>query len=422
MNLKKWTMGVAVLTLVAAPAFAEEGLGDWTLDENITLAGCNSCGDSLDCGNRCGGGCGDGVCGGGLFSGYGNGVLENLSLARAVGIDGLDIGGWTQFGYHDSFTPLSTPGTRGQGFAFNDVPKDVNLQQQYFYIGKEADGSHGLGLGFRADFMYGTDAQKTQSFGNPGAQFDNSAAFDHGIYGWAIPQLYGEVAIGDLSVIVGKFYTPVGYEAVPATANFFYSRSLTSFNTEPFTHTGVLSTYTGFEGITFYNGWTLGWDSGFSNSQSGSNYIGGFAVDLTDDINLTYISTYGNFGAIGNRSDDDYMHSVVIDVQLTDRAEYVFQSDYRRIKGAPGGVNAVAGVQEIFGINQYLFYDYNDYVRFGSRIEWWRNDGVSNYEYTSGVNIKLLDNLVLRPELRKDWVPATGFDQDMVGVDAILTY
>ena len=69
--------------------------------------------------------------------------------------------------------------------------------------------------------------------------------FDNGIYGWAMPQAYGEVGYGDWSVKVGHFFTPVGYEVVPATGNFFYSHSLTLFNSEPFTHTGVLGTYSG---------------------------------------------------------------------------------------------------------------------------------------------------------------------------------
>jgi hypothetical protein len=99
---------------------------------------------------------------------------------------------------------------------------------------------------------------------------------------------------------------------------------------------------------------------------------------------------------------------------LTDRVNYVFQTDYKRVKNTGG--------DEDLGINQYLFYSYNDIVSFGSRMEWWRDDQTSHYEYTSGVNVKLLDNLVLRPEFRKDWVPATNFDQNMWACDMILTY
>jgi len=425
MNLKFWTAGIAVLTLAAAPALAQD-LSQWSYDQQVTPVGCDSCcgDDCCDdscCGDDCCGdacGCGCGVAGGGLLSGIGGGAVEGFTLAGALGIDSIDVGGWTQFGYHDSQTPLSA--AYGDSSAFNDVPKDVNLQQQWFYIGKEADGSNGLGLGFRADFIYGTDAQKTQAFGNPGAGAPNAgtfdAGFDHGIYGWAIPQLYGEVAMGDFSVKIGHFFTLVGYEVVGAPDNFFYSHSLTMFNSEPFTHTGVLSTYSGFEGMTLYGGWTLGWDTGFDNTNQGNSWLGGFSASLSDDVTLTYINTYGNFGAIGAtpHNDDDYSHSIVADVALTDSVNYVFQTDYKRVKNTGG--------DEDLGINQYLFYSYNDIVSFGSRMEWWRDDQTSHYEYTSGVNVKLLDNLVLRPEFRKDWVPATNFDQNMWACDMILTY
>ncbi len=47
------------------------------------------------------------------------------------------------------------------------------------------------------------------------------------------------------------------------------------FNSEPFTHTGVLGTYTGNDDVTLYGGWTLGWDTGFDQFDGGSNFLGG---------------------------------------------------------------------------------------------------------------------------------------------------
>ena len=417
MKFKSWTAGIAVLTLATAPVFAEDSLAQWSYDQMVTPVGCcddGCCGDTC-CGDGCG--CGVGVGGGGLLSGLGPGWIEGFSIADTLGIDAFDIGGWTQFGATSEPTLLSSlnadPTTGG---SFNNIEDRFNLHQQYFYIGKAADGSNGLGLGFRADFIYGIDGPDTQSFGNPAGSFDNGGDFTRGdgSHGWAIPQLYGEVAYGDLSVIVGHFYTLVGYEVVTAPDNFFFSHALTQFNSEPFTHTGVLATYSGFENLTLYGGWTLGWDTGFDQVNSGNNFLGGFSASLSDAITLTYISTYGNFGAINQGEDDDYSHSIVVDVALTDNFNYVFQSDYLNVDGPV--------FNEDLGINQYLIYNYNDILSFGTRIEWWRNDGVSHYGYTSGVNIKLLDNLVLRPEYRTDWVPAFDFDEDIIAADMILTY
>jgi hypothetical protein len=425
-KIKTWTVGFAVLTLVTAPAFAETGLGQRSYDQNIVPVGCESCDtgccDDDCCGDPCCGDpcCGDGVAATGLLSGMGPGIVEGFSLAGALGIDALDIGGWTSMGWTDDAIPLSTPGTSGEGLSFRDVPNRFNLDQQWFYIGKEADGSNGIGFGGRFDVLYGVDAQKTQSFGNPPDSFDEG--WDHGVYGWAIPQLYGEVAVGDFSVKIGHFFTTIGYEVVPVTGNFFYSHSLTQFNSEPFTHTGVLSAYTGFEGFTLYNGWTLGWDTGFDQVNSGNNYLGGFGVNVSDAIVFTYMCTYGNFGARDGGDRNSYSHSVLATVGLTDSLNYVIQSDLVDADdvgtfGTPGFIE-----NNQLGINQYLFYGVNDWLKAGTRIEWWKNGGVSHYECTGGVNISLLGNLIVRPEYRQDWAPGLDESFENMACDMILTY
>ena len=44
----------------------------------------------------------------------------------------------------------------------------------------------------------------------------------------------------DWKIKLGHFYTPIGYEVVPANGNFFYTHAYTMQYGEPFTHTGVL--------------------------------------------------------------------------------------------------------------------------------------------------------------------------------------
>ena len=406
MKIQTWIVGIAVVTLSGMPASAQSDAIAWTIDQNVTPVACDDCCDGCD-GCDCGAGVGGGLCG--------------FTLAGLLGMDDspITIGGWTQIGYHDRNTPLSV--ARNDLLAFNDLPSQVNLHQQYLYLGKEADGSKGFDIGGRVDFLYGTDAQKTQAFGNPGAQFRDQGTFDasldHGDYGFAIPQLYGEVAIGDLSVIVGHFYTIVGYEVVTAPDNFFYSHSLTMFNSEPFTHTGVLTTYSGFDNITLYNGWTLGWDTGFDNANGGTSYLGGVGIELTDALTFTYITTYGNFGLRDNGNDDSYSHSCVLTAGLTDNLQYVLQSDYLRIDNPGGGI-----LQDQVGINQYLFFSLTDIVSLGGRMEWWKNDGTSNYAATGGMNVRLGESLIWRPEYRKAWSPGGGYDDEIFGMDMILTY
>ena len=337
---------------------------------------------------------------------------------------GWDLGGWTQFGYHSDNDGV-----------FNTHPGTLDLQQGYLYLEKTADGSRGLGFGGRVDVMYGTDGSNTQAFGNNPGTWDFANGFDYGIYGWALPQAYVEIAYQDLSVKVGHFYTLLGYQVVPATGNFFYSIPYTFNFSEAFTHTGALATYEANDNVTLYGGWTLGWDTGFDQFGSGNSFLGGASVKLTDDLTATYICTAGNLGWIG---DNAYTHSFVADWVINDKWEYVGQSDLNSIDNS---VNAGGGHYDTVGLNQYLFYTVNDCVKAGGRAEWWKADGISLYEAAFGVNVKPHANVLVRPEIRYNWVPGSNLpavlpvtsslnattaqdyiDNAIFGVDVILTF
>lgn len=398
--------------------------------------GCASCGDGCsDCvacssGSCCGGACGCGGCCPGGVGGFGLGsTVCNFSLGELLfGSDsgGWNAGGWTQLGYHNDPTNTLSPQVP---LSFNDRPGELNLHQQWMYLEKVADGSNGLDWGFRGDVMYGIDAADTQAFGNPEGEWDFLNGFDHGAYGFAIPQLYAQLAMGDLSVIAGKFFTIVGYEVVTAPDNFFYSHAFTMYNSEPFTHTGVLASYDLSNGMTLYGGWTLGWDTGFNNRNGGSSWLGGVGIPVCEDITVTYVSTAGNFGWRGRNG---YSHSVVADIVLTERLNWVLQSDLVRADttGVPaGGPNLPGGPypnDNSIGVNQYFFYTINDIFKAGSRTEWWKGDGISHYSWTWGLNIRPCQNIVFRPEVRHQW-SQTGFglgrtDETIFGMDGILTY
>lgn len=320
----------------------------------------------------------------------------------------LTIGGWVQMGYHNNSDGI-----------FNTHPHHFDLQQGWLYLEKVADGSNGWGFGGRMDIVYGTDAQNTQSFGNNPGRWDFRNGWDHGVYGWAMPQAYGEIAYDNVSVKVGHFFTLLGYQVVPATGNFFYSIPFTFNFSEAFTHTGALATIKADDKVTVYAGWTAGWDTGFDRFNDGSNFLGGASVKANDALTLTYITTFGNLGWLG----DGYTHSFVADWNINDNWEYVLQSDLVTTTNFGNHYDTI-------GLNQYLFYKINDKAKVGARMEWWKADGVSYYEATAGLNIKPIPNLTIRPEIRYQWVPGPGdtnafgipSNQGIFGVDAILTF
>ena len=321
----------------------------------------------------------------------------------------FDIGGWTSFGYH----------SRDNGL-FNNRPDQLNLHQAWLYAERVADGSEGVDWGFRADIMYGQDAGDTQAFGNNPGQWDFQNGWDRGAgYGWAMPQLYAEIAYGDISVIVGHFYTLLGYEVVTAPDNFFYSHAYTMYNSEAFTHTGTLTTWSATDNLTVYFGHTFGWDTGYDqfnqNGQDGSSFLGGYSLDLTDSVSLTHIITAGDLGWRG----DGWSQSIVADIAVTDELNYVFQSDILRAED-----------YDTVGINQYLLYAISDRVGAGARYEWWKADGSSVNAITTGLNIRPCGNVVLRPEVRYQWDPgvdngvlaADSLNEVTVGIDCVLTF
>jgi len=353
--------------------------------------------DCDNCGSKGGGKGGKGGC-----SCYPFGPDEAFALSSGCNRFGVKIGGWTQFGYHNR-------NSYADGFLQNQ--DNVNLHQQWFYAERAADGSCGWDWGFRFDAVYGVDGDNTQAFGNNPGVWDFQNGFDHGAYAWALPQLYVELAKGDLSVKLGHFFTLGGYEVVPATGNFFYSHAFTMNQSEPFTHTGAIATYNVNDNVTAYAGWTLGWDTGFDQFGNGSNWLGGVSLAVSENATLTYISTGGDFGLRSGGRDDSYSHSVVLDLSVTDRLNYVLQSDMLDLDGI-----------ETIGINQYLLFALNDCWGVGARVEWWKFDGQSFNAATFGVNYKPHANLVLRPEVKREWIPGQGLDQTIFGMDAILVY
>jgi len=404
---------------------------------NLTSCDCAcepDCGCEPDCCCESSCGCDDSCCGDSC-GGFGCCMMDcclgepcTLQEHLTPCCSDYSYGGWIGAGYYDENERLSA--VPGDGFAFLDYPNHVNLDQAWLYAEKVAEaGCCSAGYGFRFDVLYGVDAQKTQAFGNDDNVWDVS--LDHGVYGWAMPQAYAEVAYGDWSVKVGHFFTIIGYEVVPDTGNFFYSHSYTMFNSEPRTHTGVLGTYSGSDCVTLYAGWTLGWDTGFDQADGGSNWLGGISVDLTDDVSVAWCQTAGNFG-IRSAGEAGYSQSVVGTVSLTDSLDYVLQSDWVTTDGFNGDPTFNA---EDYGVNQYLFYTLNDCWKLGTRMEWWKSNTVTGrstsfYELTGGINYYPHANVVIRPEIRYNWSPTELFsvqngapyNNTVFAIDGVFTF
>jgi len=312
---------------------------------------------------------------------------------------GLDLGGWLQVGYHSKNTSL-----------INQHPNSIQLHQAWFYVHKEPDLEKKQHFGFRLDVLAGVDAQDTQAFGNNPGKWDYQNGFDRGAFGFSIPQAYLIYKFPFASVKAGHFYTLEGYEEVISPDNFFYSHAYTMYNSEPFTHTGVLASVP-LNNLEIFFGWTLGWDAGFDQLNGGSSLLSGIKYHLKDNLTFTYINTWGNLGWRGV----GYSHSIVLDYQITKKLDYVLQSDY-------SSVSSITDDTKDYGINQYLLYMLNHDWEFGLRLEWWKDQNRSYYETTFGVNYHVSSNLRFRPELRYDWSPAVNTNEFSYAADVVFNF
>jgi hypothetical protein len=374
-------------------------------------------------------------------------LFDNCDKSNPFKDCGVKISGHSQWGYRSGPDGAFT----GNGPFLSQ--RDWNmfaLNQQYLFIEKIADGSKGWGWGFRIDGMYGVDGNEGQAFGNVNTgHWDYLNGFSHGTYSYALPQAYGELAYDKLSVKMGHFYTIVGYEVVPSTGQFFYSRQLTFWNSEPFTHTGALATYKVSDKFSVLGGWVAGMDSGFYQFNGGSSFLGGFSWIINEKTTLAYSVIGGNLGWRGQGAINSGILSFqwtkcfstvhqfdVLDSNLTtlnssNPAAQTFTQTPQNFNLDP---NAGFGVPRAStGFINYAFYELTPKIKAGLRGEWYRPDGVNYYTVTGGFNYKPWANLIIRPEVRgmfsENHQIYTGsgysgqlFNQVVFGIDAIVIF
>lgn len=377
---------------------------------------CDTCGNGC-CDGCCGDGCGDGCCGAADDPGF--------RLFGFLDCWGLMAGGWVNPGFTYN---TREPASRFNGVTtFNDRDEEAQLNQLWLFAGREADtGGYGVDIGGRMDLIYGTDHRFTTAVGLEDNW--NNERF----YGLAMPQLYAEFAVNDLSVIVGHFFTIIGYEVVPAPDNFFYSHAYTMQYGEPFTHTGMLARYALSDAISISGGLHRGWDM-WEDDNNNLGFLGGITLDSGNGLSLAYACTYSPevvTDANDDILDDDagrWMNSIVAVAEMGNLT-YVFQHDLGIQRNGNVVGTAAVGSAQWYGVNQYLFYALNDTWSIGMRAEWFRDDdgtrvggfasGNPNtgpfvgdfYEFTWGLNWKPNANVVWRGEMRWDF-----FDNDVAG-------
>ncbi|NOT12121.1 MAG: porin [Methylococcaceae bacterium] len=391
----------------------------------------------------------------------------DINETKILKDSGIVIGGWANAGITYNATD---PESNFNGpVTFGDRSAEFQLNQLNMYVQRAvATEGSSWDFGGRFDIMFGTDSIFTQAYGVPALDVNtanprNRSTWDltllggseNRFYDFALPQAYLEsyVPVGNgLNLKIGHFYTPIGYETVPAPDNFFYTHAYTMQYGEPFTHTGVMGNYAvngnwSVMGGVVTGSATGGWDGGWDKHLG--NWSGLMGTTWTSTDKGTSLNVAGTYGATSENSSASWaLYSIVLKHNITDKMHLMLQHDHGFASnifanGTPDSVDA-----EWYGINSHLTYDVTDTIVAGMRAEWFRdqngfrvcspgrvsaatdNQGVSYaanflstcsaasyYAITAGVTWKPKKWLSLRPNVRYDWADSQTrmFDVDSSG-------
>jgi len=341
----------------------------------------------------------------------------------------IAIYGWLDQGF--TWNPDSPQDRFNGPVTFNDRANEYQLNQLYLIAERTTDtASGGFDLGGRVDLLYGTDHRFLMANGlefetNADGSIEQTWNRDHRFYGLAMPQVYADVAWNDWVFRFGRFYTIVGYEVCTTPANFFYSHSYTTQYAEPFTHTGMLATWNLTERLALKAGFHRGWDQWEDNNDK-LGVLGGVTWTGPEKRTTLAASLISSNEQLTGESTRNLI-SLVWTQKLGQRLTYVLQSDIAHEQNAlPEGQDA-----EWYGLVNYLIYDFNPCWSMGFRYEWFSDDDgvrVAGLGYPKGIDLRAVPahwqevsfglhykpnaNVLLRTEVRWDWVEPLVVVQD----------
>ncbi|MCE9605911.1 MAG: porin [Planctomycetia bacterium] len=347
-------------------------------------------------------------------------------------------GTWTAKGWlAQSYTanPASPHDKYNGPVTWTDRSNEYQMNELYMYLERSTDtGGDGWDLGMRVDTMYGTSSRFVNQTGwelqGDGTQNWNG---NNRFYGLCMPNLYAELAYNDLKVKIGRFVSPVGYMTVGSPNNFFNALPYTYQYGEPFTHTGIIGTYTMTDKLTVGAGVTKGWDnvSDSYNPTFGALTTSTYLLDSGASIATVQVfSNEPSGSSTSGGQSPRFLNTFVYTKPLTENLQYVFQSDFgsQQNATAASGNNSDGHSAKWYGANQYLLYTINEKWAFGANFEWFRdqegfrtqqlnlNTGTGStrsaplagyagnfYQITMGPKWKPTENLMIRPNARWDW-------------------
>ena len=267
------------------------------------------------------------------------------------------------------------------GHLFTDHANQVQLNQLLLTANKPLDPKDpGYQLGFKLQFMYGSDARYTQFLGelnrvdpNQRYQFDVVEANVLGHLPW--------LTEGGIDLKVGQYPTPLGYETIDPSTNLFYSHSYIFQFGLPFKHTGGLAVTHVNSMLDIYAGVDTGTNTTFGplgDNNGAVGGLGGFNLSFLDGkLTVLALTHFGPeqptrlLSPIGFNANGQwrYYNDLLVTWKASDALTLV--SEANLVRDGFGTVNKPVNG---FGFAQYASYALTDTVALNGRVEYWRDD------------------------------------------------
>jgi hypothetical protein len=284
-------------------------------------------------------------------------TVEEASSTSAAGLlDSIDIGGVVDVAYQ---TALSSDSRVLFGRVFDNQAEQFTLHQAEVWFERASTAESPFG--FNVDITAGDDAEKIHSLGLG----DSSDSFD-------LTQAYITYQVGEGLVLkAGKFVTLHGAEYIRRTQNFNYSRSYLFGFAIPFTHTGVLATYTG-DALTVTGGIVNGWDNTDDNNEDKS-FHGAVGFTPSDAVSFSLGGTYGAEGA--SSSNKRMLVDAIVTLKPTDGLTIMLNYDWAEDEDAIlDPVSGGPADAEWDGLAGYVSFELSDRTTIGARAEYFNDD------------------------------------------------
>jgi putative OmpL-like beta-barrel porin-2 len=365
--------------------------------------------------------------------------------------------GWIEAGITGN--PDAPVDSHNFGHLFTDRANEP-LLNQVSIVGERAldPNATGFDWGFKAWFMYGSDARYSKSVGFLDFVTNDRVQPD-------FPELNVSVHIpisgtNGLDLKGGKYQDPMSAETLDPRTNVFYSKSYIYNFGVPGSDLGGLATFHVNKYLDIYAGINRGVNIAFTDNNSSVAFEGGIGLNLLDGNLTTLALTHIGPETPHNNRDWRYLNDITTTWKIT--KAFTSITDLNLIYDA--GADAYG-----YGFAQYFTYSVNDWLQLGIRGEVWRDDkgfyvaqfranndflhiergdpipfDPSNlgggettfFEVTGGVTIKPplpkpFAGLLLRPEVRYDrsltdrfkpYEQNTSRDQWTIGFDAVVEF